>query len=108
LRIDGVVGGFFDSGGEKVDGMENSVFVGNAGRSEVVMPKFDCVRYDKSFCVRIYYFEATIVGESWTNVEAVSASEGPRCPLVGFVVNDDGATAGAAMGVASKLKGALL
>jgi hypothetical protein len=46
LRIDGVVGGFFDGGGEKVDGMKYSVLVGNAGWSEVVMSKFNGVGDD--------------------------------------------------------------
>jgi hypothetical protein len=107
LRIDGVIGGLFDSGGEKVDGVKYSVFVGNAGRSEVVMPKFNCVGDDKSFGVRVYYFEATIVGESWPDVEAISASEGPRCPLVGFVVNDDRAATGAD-GCGIKVEGGLV
>jgi len=107
LRIDGVIGGLFDSSGEEVDGVKYSVFVGNAGRSEVVMPKFNCVGDDKSFGVRVYYFKATIVGESWPNVEAISASEGPRCPLVGFVVNDDRAAKGAD-GFGIKVEGGLV
>jgi hypothetical protein len=74
--------------------VEYSVFVGNAGRSEVVMPKFNCVGDDKGFGVRVYYFEAAVVGASRPDVEAISASEGPRCPLVGFVVYDDRAATG--------------
>jgi hypothetical protein len=61
LRIDGVVGGFFDSGGEKVDGMKYSVLVGNAGWSEVVMSKFNGVGDDESFGVGVNDFEATVV-----------------------------------------------
>jgi hypothetical protein len=59
-----VVGGLFDGCGEKVDSVEYSVFIGNAGRSEVVMPKFNCVGDDKGFGVRVYYFESAVVGES--------------------------------------------
>jgi hypothetical protein len=85
LRIDGVIGGLFDSSGEEVDGVKYSVFVGNAGRSEVVMPKFNCVGDDKSFGVRVYYFKATIVGESWPNVEAISASKAQDARLLGLL-----------------------
>ena len=47
------------------------------------------------------------MGESWPDVEAVSASEGPRCPLVGLVVNDDRAARGTD-GSGIKVEGALL
>jgi hypothetical protein len=59
------------------------------------MPKFNCVGDDQGFGVRVYYFETTIMREGWPYVEAISASESPRCPLVGFVVNDDRAATGA-------------
>lgn len=58
------------------------------------MPKFYCVGDDEGFGVSIDNLEATVVGESGANVETVSAPEGPRCSLVRFVVDDDGATAG--------------
>ena len=51
------------------------------------------VRDNDSFGVGVDNLEAAVVRWGWTNVEAVSASKGPRCPLVGFVVNDDRAAA---------------
>jgi hypothetical protein len=46
LRIDGVVCGLFDSCGEKIDGVQYSVFVGNGGGSKVVVTELNCVRDD--------------------------------------------------------------
>jgi hypothetical protein len=77
LRIDGIIGGFVDGCGEKIDGMEDSIFVGGAGRSKVGMTKFNCVRDNKGFGVGIHNLEATIVGQGRANVESVSAAEGP-------------------------------
>jgi hypothetical protein len=39
------------------------------------VPKFNCVGDNEGFGVGIYYFEAKIVGESWPDVEAISALE---------------------------------
>ena len=39
-------GGLLDSCGEKIDGVQYSVFVGNCGGSEVVVTELNCVRDD--------------------------------------------------------------
>jgi hypothetical protein len=77
LRIDGIISGFVDGGGEKIDGMEDSIFVGGAGWSKVGMTKFDCVRDDEGFGIGIHNLKATVVGQGRANVESVSAVEGP-------------------------------
>ena len=81
--------------GDKVESMEDAVFISDGWLGEVVVAEFDRVKEEKSFGGGVDDVEAAVVIEGGSNVEAIAAVKGPGLACAGFVVDEDWAANGA-------------
>ena len=93
--------------GEEVESMKDGVFVSDPVLGEVVVMKFGRVREEKGFGGGVDDVEAAVVIEGRSDVEAISAAEGPGLACAGFVVYED-RSANGADGSGVKVEGAVV
>ena len=91
-------GGLFEGAGEKVEVMEESIFVRDGWMRKVVVAEFNSVGDEEGFSGGVDDLEAAVVLQGEADVEAVAGAEVPggagRCLVMNEYATSDGSKEG--------------